>query len=51
MTVLVILIVLALVFGIGAALEGLLWLLLISLVLVVAAAYFGWQKVGGARRS
>lgn len=50
MTVLVILLLLALLFGVGAVLEGLLWLLLITVVLVVAAGWFGWQKLGGVRR-
>lgn len=51
MTLLVILLVLALVFGIGAVFKGLLWLLLISVVLVVAAGVFGWRTLGGPRRS
>jgi hypothetical protein len=51
MTVLVILLLLALVFGIGAVLEGLLWMFLIGLALVVAAAVFGWSKFSGATRT
>lgn len=44
MTVLVILLLLALVFGVGAVIEGLLWMLLVVLALLVAAALFGWWK-------
>ena len=51
MTVLVILLLLALVFGVGAVLEGLLWMLLIGIALVVAAAVFGWSKFRGAART
>jgi hypothetical protein len=45
MTVLVILLILALIFGIGAVVEGLLWMFLIGLVLVVAAGWYGWTKL------
>lgn len=45
MTVLIILVVLALIFGIGAVLEGLLWMFLIGLALVVAAIWFGWTRL------
>ena len=45
MTVLIILVVLALIFGIGAGLEGLLWMFLIGLVLMVAAIWFGWSRL------
>lgn len=51
MTVLVILVVLAIVVGVGSLLEGLAWALLIALVLLAAAAWFGWQKLRGASRS
>lgn len=47
MTILVILIVLALVFGVGAVLEGIAWAILISLVLLAVAAWWGWTKVRG----
>lgn len=50
MTVLVILLLLALIFGVGAVLEGILWILLISLVLVAAAAWWGWYKLRGIGR-
>ena len=49
--VVVILVILALVFGIGALLEGILWALLIGVVLLVAAAWLGWQKLRGLGRS
>lgn len=51
MGVLVVLLLLALVFGVGAVLEGLAWAFLIGLVLLVAAAWWGWQKVRGPSRS
>lgn len=44
MTVLIILLVLALIFGVGAVIEGLLWMLLIGVVLLVAAIWFGWSR-------
>lgn len=47
MTVLIILVVLALLFGVGAVVEGLLWMLLIGIVLVVVAGWYGWTKVRG----
>lgn len=48
MTILVILVILALLFGAGAVIEGLAWAILISLVLLAAAAWWGWSKVRGA---
>lgn len=48
MVVLVILIILALIFGVGALIEGLAWGLLISLVLLALAAWWGWTKLRGA---
>lgn len=47
MTLLIVLVVLALLFGVGAVLEGLAWALLIALVLVAAAAWLGFQKLRG----
>lgn len=44
MVVLIILLLLALAFGIGAVLEGLLWMFLIVLALLAAAIWFGWSK-------
>lgn len=51
MAVLVVLVVLALVFGIGAVLEGIAWALLIALLLLAAAAWFGWRKLRQVSRS
>lgn len=48
MAVVVILIILALIFGVGAVLEGIAWALLIGLVLLLVAAWWGWTKVRGA---
>lgn len=53
MILLLILVVLALVFGVGAVVEGLLWALLVALLLIVAAGFFGWRTfrgVTGGRR-
>jgi TRAP-type C4-dicarboxylate transport system permease large subunit len=47
MTLLVVLVVLAVVFGVGAVLEGLAWALLIAAVLIGAAAWLGWRKLKG----
>lgn len=47
----VILVVLALIFGVGAVLEGLLWMFLIGLVLVIAAVWFAWSRFRRATRS
>ena len=44
MIILVILVVLALAIGVGAVLEGLLWMLLIGFVLLIAAGWYGWSK-------
>lgn len=41
----VILVILALVFGIGAVIKGLLWLVLIAAVLAIAAFVAGYQWV------
>jgi hypothetical protein len=49
MTVLVILVLLALVIGVGGVLEGLAWMLLIALALIAAAAWFGWSRLRGGR--
>lgn len=52
MAFIVILVILALVFGVGAVLEGLLWALLIGVVLLAIALFLGWKKLGpGGRRS
>jgi hypothetical protein len=48
MAILIILVVLALVLGVGALLEGLAWGLLISVLLLAIAAWYGFTKVRGA---
>jgi hypothetical protein len=45
MTVLVILLLLALIFGVGAVIEGLLWAFLIGFALLIAAIWFGWSRL------
>ena len=47
MTVLVVLVILALIFGVGAVLEGLAWAVLISLVVLAVAAWWAFTKVRG----
>jgi len=47
MTVLIILVVLALIVGVGAVLEGIAWAVLISLVLLAIAAWYGFTKLRG----
>ena len=42
---LIILLLLALVFGIGAVIEGLFWLLLIALAVIGALVVYGWFKL------
>lgn len=44
MTLLVILLLLMLIFGVGAVVEGLAWMFLIALALLVAAAFVGYQR-------
>lgn len=50
MTVLVVLLVLALIFGVGAVIKGILWLALLGLAAVGALVVAAWLKVSGARR-
>ncbi|HEV2068333.1 MAG TPA: hypothetical protein VGR26_00905 [Acidimicrobiales bacterium] len=45
MTVLVVLLLLALIFGVGSVLEGLAWGFLIVVALLVAAAFYGYNKL------
>lgn len=47
MTLLIVLVILALIFGVGAVLEGLAWAVLISVVLLAVAAWYGFTKVRG----
>jgi len=50
--VVVILLLVAVAFGIGAVLEGLAWMFLIVVALIAVAAWVGWRKLrGGVRRS
>jgi hypothetical protein len=51
MVVVLILVLLALVLGVGAVLEGIAWALLITLALLVAAGWYGWTKVRGVGQS
>ena len=44
-TLIVLLIVLALVFGVGAVVEGIAWAFLIGLALLAIGAWLGWQRL------
>jgi len=52
MTLLIILLLLALVFGVGAVVKGILWLMLLSFVLIAGLLLWGWyvlrRRSGGA---
>jgi LPXTG-motif cell wall-anchored protein len=48
---LVVLVLLAMAFGVGAVLEGIAWALLIGIVLLAAAGWLAWQKRRGTSRS
>jgi hypothetical protein len=50
MTILIALLVAALVFGVGAVLEGLAWAMIIAIALVFAAVIVGAQVLGRGRR-
>lgn len=43
----VVLVILAVIFGVGAVLEGVAWVLLIAAALTAAAIWFGWGRVRG----
>lgn len=45
MTVLVVLLLLALIFGVGSVLEGLAWGFLIVVALLAAAVFYGYNKL------
>lgn len=45
MVIVVVLLLLALAFGVGSVVEGLAWGFLIVVALVAAAAFFGFQKL------
>ncbi|QXC60898.1 hypothetical protein KSP35_21685 [Aquihabitans sp. G128] len=49
MAVIVVLLVLALIFGLGAVLKGLLWLALIAVALIVAAGFLGRAALSARR--
>jgi hypothetical protein len=50
MTLLIALLVAALVFGVGAVLEGLAWAMIVAVALVLAAVAVGMQTMGRGRR-
>lgn len=50
MALLVILVVLALIFGVGAVVKGILWILLVAALLVAAAIYVGYRKLRDVAR-
>lgn len=47
MTLVIILVVLALLFGVGAVVEGLFWAVLIAVALAIAAVVLGLRSVRG----
>lgn len=51
MAVLVVLLLLALVFGVGAVIEGLAWMFLIVVALLAVAVFYGWTKLRGVTRA
>lgn len=48
MAIIIVLILLALIFGVGSVLEGLAWGFLIVVGLIVAAAFLGYKKLSSA---
>ena len=50
MTILIALLVAAMVFGVGAVVEGLAWAMIIAIALVLAAVVVGAQVLGRGRR-
>lgn len=48
MVLLLILLLLALIFGVGAVVKGVLWILFIAALLLVGAIYVGYRKLRGA---
>ena len=48
MTALVVLLVLALIFGVGAVIKGILWVLAIAAALVVVTVWVGYRKLKGS---
>lgn len=47
MTVVLILIIAALLFGIGAVIEGIFWMFLITFVLLALGGWLGWRTLRG----
>jgi hypothetical protein len=45
MAIVIVLLLLALIFGVGSVLEGLVWGFLIVVALVAAAAFYGFSKL------
>lgn len=45
MFVLILLVVLALIFGVGGVIKGLAWAFLITIVLIAVAGYLGFRKL------
>lgn len=50
-TLLVVFIIAALIFGIGGLVKGLLWATLIGIVLLVAAVWWGWRTLTADRNT
>lgn len=49
--VLIILLILALIFGVGSVLEGIAWAMLIAIVLLAVAGFLAWRKFRDITRS
>jgi membrane-associated phospholipid phosphatase len=47
MVIIIVLLVLAVLFGVGSVIEGLAWLFLVVVGLLAAAAFFGYKKLTG----
>ena len=47
MVAVIVLIILALLFGVGAVIKGLFWLGLIAVVLIAVGLYFAWRVIKG----
>lgn len=48
---LIVLLLLALVFGVGAVLKGIFWLIFLAVALIVVLAVVGWFKFRGTGRT
>ena len=51
MTILIALLLAAMVFGVGAVVEGLAWAMIVAIALILAAVVVGVQMVGRGRAS